>query len=44
MLLGVGEHKKSKSFLIYTDNRLGPGYYEPNMDKYLKTAPKIRIP
>ena len=41
---GQDKHKKSKSFLIYTDNRLGPGYYDPNLDTHLRTAPKIRIP
>ena len=32
--------KREKSFLVYTDNRIGPGYYEPNLDYHLKKAPR----
>lgn len=41
---GVPNTNDYKSFLVYTDNKTGPGFYDPH-SKYLeKKAPSARFP
>ena len=38
------EKRDKDSWMVYTDNRIGPGAYEPNLDAHLRQNPKFRMP
>ena len=38
------ESKAKKSFLVYTDNQIGPGHYEPNKGYLMRNQPSARVP